>query len=140
MKNSMRVFIISPVRNVSSETLKKIKAYVALLKSQGFLVHWPYRDTKQDDPTGGYAICKTNFDRIMRWAGSIHIWYDETSGGSEFDMGGTFMIVEMLGWNKRIVIANEDEIPDEVKERKKSFYKVFKRLQGKFERFNAGTE
>lgn len=129
MVDIMRVFFISPVKNISPETLEKTKAYVALLESQGRDVHWPYRDTKQDDPTGGYAICKTNFRVIMEWAGSIHIWYDEESAGSFFDMGGTFMLIEMLGWNKKIVIANEDEIPDEIKKRKKSFYKVFKRLE-----------
>ena len=128
MENVMRVFFISPVNNISPETLEKTKAYVALLESQGRDVHWPHRDTKQDDLTGGYVICKTNF-RMIEWAGAIHIWYDETSGGSKFDMGGTFMLIEILGRKKQIVIANEDEIPDEVKKRKKSFYKVFKRLQ-----------
>lgn len=129
-ESRMRVFFISPVNNISSETLEKTKAYVAFLEDrQGFFVHWPYRDTEQNDPTGGYAICKTNFRAMMEWAGSIHIWYDETSGGSKFDMGGIFMLIEMLGWNKRIVIANEDEIPEEIKNKKKSFYKVFKRLQ-----------
>lgn len=120
----MKIFLISPVRNAESETQKKIAEYVASLEGAGHQVHWPIRDTKQDDPTGGYEICRTNFRGILQ-ADEIHIWYDETSNGSKFDMGGVFMLVEMLGWKKKIVIVNDGEIVDNTT---KSFYKVFKHL------------
>src|SRR3990167_9058272 len=101
----MKIFLISPVRNAESETQKRITEYVILLEKAGHQVHWPIRDTRQDDPTGGYEICRANFKAIM-CADEIHIWYDEKSNGSKFDMGGVFMLVEMIGFKKRVVIAN----------------------------------
>ena len=60
----MKIFLISPVRNAESETQKRIAEYVASLEDIGHQVHWPIRDTKQDDPTGGYEICRANFTGI----------------------------------------------------------------------------
>lgn len=120
----MKIFLICPVRKVDSEVQKRIAAYVASVKDAGHQIHWPFTDTEQNDPTGGYEICKTNFAVILE-ADEIHIWYDETSGGSKFDMGGVFMLVTMLGWKKKIVIVNDREVVDSTT---KSFYKVFKRL------------
>lgn len=123
----MNIFLISPVAKAEPEIQKRIAEYVRNLEEVGHLVHWPIRDTKQDDPTGGYEICKANFSAIIA-ADEIHIWYDETSGGSKFDMGGVFMLVEMMGRKRKVVIANESEMVDESK---KSFYKVMSRLAGK---------
>jgi len=120
----VKIFLISPVRNVKSETQKKIAEYITSLEAVGHQIHWPIRDTKQDDPTGGYEICRTNFTGILE-ADEVHIWYDETSNGSKFDMGGVFMLVAMLGKEKKIVIVNDAEIVDNTR---KSFYKVFKYL------------
>ena len=120
----MKIFLISPVKDAESKELERVAAYVATLESAGHKVHWPLTDTKQDDLTGGYEICRTNFATILE-ADEIHIWYDETSGGSKFDMGGVFMLVEMLGWKKKVVIVNDGEVVDNSK---KSFYKVFKHL------------
>jgi hypothetical protein len=129
------VFLISPVRGISDETADRIKRYVESLESEhettGGLpkkVYWPLRDTSQDDPTGGFNICKTNFRAILA-ADEIHIWYDEASAGSKFDLGGVFMLLEtlrnILYLEKKIVIVNEDEVVDNSK---KSFLKVFRRL------------
>lgn len=120
----MKIFLISPVRNIEADTKKRIATYVASLEGEGHVVHWPIRDTRQDDPTGGFEICKANFAQILE-ADEIHIWYDETSSGSKFDMGGVFMLMVTLGREKTIVIANEAEIVDVAP---KSFYKVFKHL------------
>lgn len=136
----MKIFLISPVAGASpedveaikrkdpnaikSEELRKIYFYVDDLEEDGEDVHWPIRDTHQDDPTGGYRVCHQNFIGILD-ADEIHIWYDEKSGGSKFDMGGTFMLTEMLGERKKIVIANADEIIDNSK---KSLFKVFKQV------------
>jgi hypothetical protein len=120
----VKIFLISPVKKTNPETQERIGTYVASLENAGHKVHWPIRDTVQIDPTGGYEICKVNFAGIME-ADEIHIWYDETSGGSKFDMGGVFMLVTMLGWKKKIVIVNETEIVDDAP---KSFCKVFRHL------------
>lgn len=104
------IFLISPVARVTPEENARIGAYVEGLEASGCRVHWPIRDTVQEDPSGGYVICQANFRAIMA-ADEIHIWYNETSGGSKFDMGGVFMLVAMMNWTKRIVIANEAELP-----------------------------
>ena len=117
----MNIFLISPVRGISGELNARVGEYVAGLERGGDQVHWPIRDTKQEDPTGGYEICKTNFQAILD-ADEIHIWYDETSGGSKFDMGGVFMLVEMLHTKKKIVVVNEAEVVDNSQ---KNFFKVF---------------
>lgn len=135
MEECIRIFLISPVRGISDATEKKIKKYVRALENEhkktGGLpkkVHWPLRNTPQDDPSGGYNICRTNFRAILV-AEEIHIWYDETSGGSKFDLGGVFMLTEtlrnILYLEKKIVIVNEKEVVDNSK---KSFFKVLKRL------------
>ncbi len=125
------IFLISPVRGVingeNPELEAKLRKYVADLEKRGYRVHWPLRDTHQEDPTGGYRICRTNFRTIID-ADEIHIWYDENSQGSKFDMGGVFMLCEMLGMKKKIVIANEGEVIDD---KDFCFYRVFKHLIAK---------
>jgi len=125
------VFFISPVRGImrgeDPELKARLQEYVTSLENQGYKVHWPLRDTPQIDPTGGFVICRTNCKAIID-ADEIHIWYDESSNGSKFDMGGVFMLCEMESMRKKIVIANENEIVDTAP---KSFFKVFKRLAAK---------
>ncbi len=120
----MKIFLICPVTRIVKEEQEKIRKYVESLEQKGCNVHWPMRDTKQNDSTGGYEICKTNFQAIVD-ADEVHIWYNETSGGSKFDMGGVFMLVEILGMSKKIIIANESEL---ISDAKKSFLHVVMRL------------
>ncbi len=120
----MKIFVICPVRSIDPYALVAIEMYVKSLELKGHQVHWPPRDTEQVDPTGGYEICRTNFKAILE-ADQVHIWYDEKSSGSKFDMGGVFMLVEMLGYNKRIFIINSGAVIDD---KDKSFYKVFQRI------------
>src|SRR3989338_8234883 len=104
------VFFISPVAavmdNQNPELEMKLFRYVLSLEKRGYVVYWPLRDTNQVDITGGLTICRRNFKSIID-ADEIHIWYDETSGGSKFDMGGVFMLVEILGYKKRVIIDND---------------------------------
>ncbi len=135
MKEHVRIFLICPVANVSPELEEEMREYVEKVENEhkktGGLpkkVHWPFRDTPQKDPTGGYNICRINLRAILA-ADEIHIWYDESSGGSKFDMGGVFMLIEtlrnILYLEKKIVIVNEGEVVDDSE---KSFFKVFQRL------------
>lgn len=120
----MKIFLISPVARATPELNKKIAAYVRKLEKKGHTVHWPIRDTKQTDETGGYLICLTNFTAMMD-ADEVHVWYDETSGGSKFDLGGLFMLREIEGVYKKVVIANRKNVRDV---EGKSFYKVLLHL------------
>lgn len=119
------VFIICPVRQVPEEVRTTLEQYVVQLEQNGYHVHYPSRDTNQEDPTGGYDICMTNVDRIFH-AHEVHIWYDPQSFGSCFDMGALVM-VHFLGLRaKKVIVINEKEIEDVPG---KSFLKVIKRLQ-----------
>lgn len=109
MAQRPKVFLISPVQRVTPEENARIGAYVAELEASGKEVHWPIRDTKQEDPTGGFTVCSDNF-QAMAAAHEIHIWYAESSGGSKFDMGIVFAFA-MMDMRQRIVIANDGEIP-----------------------------
>ena len=122
----MKIFLICPVRKDDPIEQANIQAYVEKKESEGHKVHWPKRDTVQDDPTGGYHICRTNF-YAMIGADEIHIWYYEKSQGSMFDMGGAFMYIRMLGLKKRIVIPNLKEA-EALDTKEKSFLKVMKHL------------
>lgn len=123
MAQPKKIFVICPVRNAEPDIQEKISEYVANLEAEGHEVYWPARDTEQQDPTGGLQICRANFREIME-ANEIHIWYDETSGGSKFDLGGVFMLVEMLRWHKRIVIINEKEAAEKDRGLPKSHFQV----------------
>jgi hypothetical protein len=86
-------------------------AYVRNLEEQGIEVHYPDRDTKQIDSMGGYNIVTDNREALLE-SDEIHIWFDEKSTGSVFDLG-----MAWLGY-KPLVIANEEEV-------KRTDYKSF---------------
>ena len=123
-----KIFLICPVRDADPELTKRIKAYVQKMEGRGYKVHWPARDTQQEDLSGGRNVCSINYRAIFA-ADEIHIWYDETSGGSKFDMGIVYAL-RMLGYKKKIVIANFEEAEkiDTDSEVPKSFFKVFSYL------------
>ncbi len=105
-KESRRIFVICPVRNVPDEVVVKIGTYVKKLERSGAEVYWPFRDTDQNDPIGLH-ICQDN-RRAVSQADEIHIWFDPKSQGSVFDFGMTFAF--MMSQKKRIVIANPEEV------------------------------
>ena len=119
-----KIFLISPVRNADPDVMALVEAYVRDLETHGCIVHWPSRDTKQNDPTGGWNICLANFTKMFE-ADEVHVWYVKTSAGSLFDLGGLFMLVEIMKMEKPIIIANEVDVEDK---EPKSFFKVLKRL------------
>ncbi|HJV32688.1 MAG TPA: hypothetical protein VJ694_01550 [Patescibacteria group bacterium] len=103
------IFLICPVRNASPEATASVQAYVKGLEAQGHRVHWPPRDTPQDDPVG-LRICRDN-GRALLVAEEVHVWYDASSQGTIFDAGMLFMAVALLGFEKRVVIANPEALP-----------------------------
>lgn len=121
MKTS--IFLICPVRQASPEATARIEAYVAGLESAGSSVHWPKRDTRQDDPIG-IRICTDNANALLH-AAEVHVWFDAGSQGSVFDLGMCFMALQ-LGFDKRIVIANPEDVP--ASDGKKSFQNVLRAL------------
>ena len=123
-----KIFLICPVRQVIYDVTRarKIENYIKKLEESGYQVHWPLRDTDQNDPIG-LRICKNNCERIFE-ADEVHVWWDENSRGSLFDLGMTFICYLYKG--TKIILAN----PDEIKSTKeKSFNNVLLELHKKKE-------
>lgn len=81
----MKTFLICPVRgHLISET----ELLVAGLEAAGWQVHWPPRDTNQDDPIG-LRICQDNRAAIAV-ADVVHVVWDGKSQGCLFDLGMAF--------------------------------------------------
>ena len=83
----MRAFLICPVRGHGmNETEEAVKS----LESEGYQVHWPPRDTEQDDPIG-LEICRANCSAIED-ADRVFVIWDGKSTGSLFDLGMAFAL------------------------------------------------
>lgn len=82
-----KAFLICPVRGHDPEETKEI---VHDLESHGWMIHWPHRDTNQDDPTG-FQICSENREAITV-ADRVFVCWDGKSTGSLFDLGMTFAL------------------------------------------------
>lgn len=121
---SKKIFVICPVRDAPPELNARIKDYITELEALGHHVHWPTRDTNQNDPEG-MRICRQNGFAIYD-ADEVHIWFSPTSTGTLFDIGMFFMASEILGLQKRLVIINKDEVP--ATNGKKSFNNVLRAL------------
>lgn len=122
-----KIFLISPVRQVTDEINEKVRAYVKKLEAEGNRVHWPIRDTNQVDPSGGINICDSNFREIFN-SDEIHVWYLMSSSGIHFDIGGVYMMLRILGIKKKFVFVNSDEFDEVIANNKKSFVHVLKFL------------
>lgn len=85
-----KAFLICPVRNTTEDWTE----YVAELEKQGWEVHYPPRDTKQDDPVG-LDICHQNREAIES-AQAVFIIWDGQSTGSLFDLGMAFALQKPL--------------------------------------------
>lgn len=83
----MKSFLICPVRGIAPETHAQI---VAGLEAEGLTVHWPPRDTDQNDPTG-LRICRDNMSAIAA-ADVVHVIWDGKSQGCLFDLGVAFAL------------------------------------------------
>ena len=81
----MKTFLICPVRGKSREETAGV---VEALESEGYEVHWPFRDTNQNDECG-LRICQDNRAAIKS-ADVVHVVWDGQSQGCLFDLGMAF--------------------------------------------------
>ena len=120
MPEEKSAFIICPVREVTEEERQFIEDYVSKLEVQDYKVHYPARDTNQDDSIGT-RICTENRDAI-RNAREVHIYWNGKSSGSLFDFGMAFMA------EKPFVLFNRDSVQ---RTQYKSFQNVLLELDAK---------
>lgn len=98
-----KIFLICPVRNATSEQKENMQKYIAKLENDGNEVYYPARDTDQIDDTGGWRICTDNKNAIYL-SDEVHIFWDDKSIGSIFDLGMAF------AFKKKLVVANPKAI------------------------------
>jgi len=102
-----KAYMACPVRNVSKEEKKKIDEYVESLENNGYVVHYPHRDVDQTQT--GMKILSAHRYAILQ-SDEMHIWWDNSSEGSHFDLGMVFMLNLVCTESKiKIVIANKIE-------------------------------
>ena len=102
MTTSPHIYIVCTVRGANDEYKHKLELYASDLESKGFTVHLPHRDTNQDLEIIG--ICSENADAIKD-ADEVHVFYNEKSLGTHFDLGVAFAL------NKKLVVV-ENEIDE----------------------------
>lgn len=103
MSLERKIFLICPVRKATDPEKEFLKRYVSELERQGHKVHYPKRNTNQNDPVG-YDICSENRAAIEN-ADEVHIYFNPESPGSLFDFGMAFMA------KKPITFINAEDIP-----------------------------
>lgn len=109
--DDMKIFLISPVAKSTDTNNNQVSQYVYKLERDGHEVHWPLRDTNQNDNIGN-KVTSQNANAI-RSADEVHIWYTQDSKGTHFDLGMAWIL------NKPLVIANDITDPG---------YKSYERL------------
>lgn len=120
----MHIFLICKVRGATEEQIAEQRTYVESLERKGHTVHWPHRDTEQNDPKRGTGICWTTFGGIFG-AEEVHVLFDPTSEGFVADMMMTFALNELwkreslgrakgIGW-RRVVIVNPEAVEEKIK-------------------------
>lgn len=87
----LRLFLACPVRGIDPSQSKSV---ALSLEAEGFSVHWPPRDTEQDDDSG-YRICKQNLAAIQA-ADLVAVIWDGQSQGVLFDLGMAFALGKPL--------------------------------------------
>lgn len=84
-------FLICPVRGAPIEDTEQL---VSSLEEDGWSIHWPPRDTNQEDDTG-YRICRDNREAIEN-AEVVFVVWDGKSQGCLFDLGMAFAMEKTI--------------------------------------------
>ncbi|MGA3020608.1 MAG: nucleoside 2-deoxyribosyltransferase [Candidatus Micrarchaeales archaeon] len=100
-----KVFIISPVRNMTDEEQSITTNYIAGLKQANVDVYYPPVNTDQSDPRG-LRICEQNREGI-RGSQKVIIYWNRRSEGSAFDYGMAFAL------RKPIQLMNKTDSQEE---------------------------
>ena len=109
-----KTFVICPVRHAAEEQKAWIEGFVAMKREKGYIVHYPEKNTVQEDTLGGYNICLQNA-LAMATSESIDIYYDQSSTGSVFDLGVAYALHKKLNLlNGEEIIYRDDDFIDQL--------------------------
>lgn len=84
--------------------MSELMPMVEKLEADGWQVHFPPRDTNQDDPDG-LRICEDN-RRAIQEADAIHFVWDGKSQGGLFDLGMAF------AYKKKVIPISMPELTE----------------------------
>ena len=90
------IYLICPVRNADKETSEKMMAYVEDLESKGISVHYTPRDVDQTKDGVGLAISTAHREAMLKCK-EVHVFWDNQSYGSHFDLGMAFLLNSSKG-------------------------------------------
>lgn len=121
-RKKMNIYIICPVRNMTSNQVKEIDEYITSLEDQGHGVH-SYKKVDQHSETG-FEIVQDHF-LALNGADRVDIFWDVTSKGSHMDLGMAFALGKHLNLVKAYQEDNEG----------KSYLKVIKKTQEVYENY-----
>jgi len=114
------VYVLCPVRNVTTEQQVLINDYVARLETDGTVqAHYPPRDVVQEDETG-MNICMAHLS-AMKKCHEVHIFWTKDSTGSHVDFGMAFALDKKI----KLIKSFDDD------SKSKSYLKVIKLLSEK---------
>ncbi len=81
-----KIFLICPVRKANDKQKEEINDYIEDTEKEGYIIHYPDRDTQQNVDKIGYQICTDNAKAIGE-SRIVNIFYDNSSTGTLFDLG-----------------------------------------------------
>lgn len=100
MSEKPDIYLIHPVRNITTEERKFLDDYVNKLEAEGHKVHYPIRDVNQEQT--GLDIL-TEHKTAMKTVKEVHVYWSQSTG-SLFDFGMAFIT------GKPIVLVNKEQI------------------------------
>ena len=109
-------YLICSVRKATDREKERIEKYVETVRRKGIQLHYPATDTNQEDPTGGYRICRDHSLEIHQ-AKRIRVIWNPESTGSYVDLGAS--LLEHFLNKKPIKAVNKRTIEKIVKEQRK---------------------
>lgn len=107
-KEREKVFLVSPVRNLTAKLEGKLRSFVASLKANGEDVYWPYDDTVQFDSVGSDILRTNARQMILRKKTLIH--WNPFSEGSRYDFGCVFTLKILSDMLESCELTNEEVI------------------------------
>ena len=90
----MKIYIICPVRNITTEQARYQEDYVIKLMQEGNDVFYPPWDAPQESKTG-YEIVMAEMEAISR-CDRVDVFWDINSKGSHFDLGMAVMARKLI--------------------------------------------
>lgn len=105
----MHIYIVCPVRSITTDAARKLQVYVDELERQGHSVYFPLRDTDMSDRPGALSIAQEEVT-AMHMAVEAHIWYAPDCEDIVFALGALMMSSLTNGPRKRIVLINRGQV------------------------------